>query len=188
MTLGKTPERFLFLLFLGNSFLLLGGSIHMPMDIEAIYNKYGPMVFRRCMSLLKDEAEAEDITQMVFMRLIEKQELLTDEYPSSLLWSMTTRLCLNRIRDRKRRGLGTGGEMLDQITCFDDFESRSLAENMLDKLFQKEPASSQTIAVLHFIDGMTYEEVAREMGMSVSGIRKRLRNLRSRLQQMEALP
>jgi RNA polymerase sigma-70 factor (ECF subfamily) len=36
------------------------------------------------------------------------------------------------------------------------------------------------IAVLHLVDGLSLEETARETGMSVSGVRKRLRQLRER--------
>ena len=37
------------------------------------------------------------------------------------------------------------------------------------------------MAVLHYVDGLTLEEVAEETGMSVSGVRKRLRGLRTSL-------
>jgi DNA-directed RNA polymerase specialized sigma24 family protein len=46
--------------------------------------------------------------------------------------------------------------------------------------------STRTIAVLHLVDGMTYEEVAREVGLAVSGVRKRLRTLRAHLRELEA--
>jgi RNA polymerase sigma-70 factor (ECF subfamily) len=42
------------------------------------------------------------------------------------------------------------------------------------------------MAVLHHVDGMTLEQVARECGMSISGVRKRLRGLRASLGNMEA--
>ena len=37
------------------------------------------------------------------------------------------------------------------------------------------------MAVMHHVDGMTLEQVARECGLSVSGVRKRLRRLRETL-------
>ena len=49
---------------------------------------------------------------------------------------------------------------------------------LLDWLFRRHPASTRTMAVLHYVDGMTLEQVARECGLSVSGVRKRLRALR----------
>jgi RNA polymerase sigma-70 factor (ECF subfamily) len=38
---------------------------------------------------------------------------------------------------------------------------------------------------LHYVDGMTLEQVANEVSMSVSGVRKRLRGLRASLQELE---
>jgi DNA-directed RNA polymerase specialized sigma24 family protein len=35
--------------------------------------------------------------------------------------------------------------------------------------------------VLHHVDGLTLEEVAAEVGMSVSGVRKRLRTIKDKL-------
>jgi RNA polymerase sigma-70 factor (ECF subfamily) len=55
---------------------------------------------------------------------------------------------------------------------------------LLDRLFGRHPESSRTIAVLHYVDGLTLEEVADEIGMSVSGVRKRLRALRASLTEM----
>ena len=56
---------------------------------------------------------------------------------------------------------------------------------MLARLFRREPASTRTMAFLHFVDGMTLAEVAGEVGMSVSGVRKRLRGLRASLKELE---
>jgi len=58
------------------------------------------------------------------------------------------------------------------------------ARNLLQKLFSAQKESTGTIAVLHLLDGMTLEEVADYTGMSVSGVRKRLRPLRSQLKEL----
>jgi DNA-directed RNA polymerase specialized sigma24 family protein len=47
------------------------------------------------------------------------------------------------------------------------------ASLLLDWLFGRHPESSRTIAVLHYVDGLTHEEVARRTQLSVSGVRKR---------------
>lgn len=144
------------------------------------------MVMRRCLALLKDEAEASDMMQDVFMRIYSARGRLDLESPSSLLWNTATRLCLNRIRDKKRRGLNVDcSEMLLNIASADDEQDAYEASNMLTKVFAKEPESSRTIAVLHFLDGMTLEETAREVGLSVSGVRKRLRNLQAKVKGLE---
>jgi RNA polymerase sigma-70 factor (ECF subfamily) len=118
----------------------------LPIDIEDYYRRHGPMVLRRCRSLLRDEPQAVDA---------------------------------NKLRARRRRPEDPRSELLWQIAAADDAESRGAARNLLDRLFANSPASSGTIAVLHLVDGMTLQEVADAVGMSMSGVRKRLRALRA---------
>ena len=75
-------------------------------------------------------------------------------------------------------------ELLLNIACMDD-DRDSDAKGILDRLFSREPESSRTIAVLHYVDGMTLEETAREVNLSVSGVRKRLRGLQAKIKTLE---
>jgi RNA polymerase sigma-70 factor (ECF subfamily) len=133
---------------------------------------------RRCRHLLGDEDEALDVTQDVFVRLCQAGDPSTIKHPSSFLYVTATNLCLNRIRDRRRHAETSDDEMLYQIASADDTEAQIGARSVLNRIFKQHPASSRTIAVLHYVDGLTLEETAREVGMSLSGVRKRLRALR----------
>ncbi len=152
------------------------------MDIEALYNQYGPMVLRRCRRLLQDEDQALDITQDVFVKILESHNTMHVKYPSSLLYRIATNLFLNRIRDNRRRGESAHEDMLGYIADIDDPSPQLEARSVLNFIFRRQQESTRTMAVLHFLDGMTLEEVAHEVGMAVSGVRKRLRNLRNTME------
>jgi RNA polymerase sigma-70 factor (ECF subfamily) len=149
-------------------------------DVEQLYRRYAPMVLRRCRRLLQNEEQAVDAMQDVFVKLLTHRERLHGRYPSSLLYRIATNVCLNIIRDRKSSRTDTGDEFLARIACCDEQESKTLAVVILARLFRREKPSTREIAVLHFVDGMTYREVARETSLSVSGVRKRLRDFRAR--------
>ncbi len=151
----------------------------MAVDVQALYSQFGPMVLRRCRKLLRDEDHALDAMQDVFVLLLRNEARLDDAAPSSLLLRMATNVCLNRIRSAGRRPEDPDDETLVQIACADDAEARSLARSLLGKVFGRELESTKAIAVMHLVDGMTLEEVAREVGLSVSGVRKRLRTLKA---------
>ena len=121
---------------------------------------------------------------VLFVKLLESRKRLTDEFPSSLLYRMATNTCLNRLRNGKRKPETAGDELLLSIATADEVEPSIEARSVLDRLFGNEP-STHTIAVLHYIDGKTLEETAREVEMSVSGVRKRLRKLRETLTGLE---
>jgi len=155
------------------------------LDIEELSHRYGPMVLRRCRRLLRNEDEAMDACQDVFVRLIERRGWLVARHPSSLLYRIATNVCLNRIRARGRRPTTDDEAALLRIASAERPGARQEAALMLDRLFGRQPVSSRTIAVLHYLDGLTLEQVAEVVDLSVSGVRKRLRSLRHALREME---
>ena len=162
-----------------------GKNILDRMAFSKLYEAYAPMVYRRCVFLLKDDAEAKDMVQNVFLRVYERMDTLDLSQPSSLLWNTATRLCLNRIRDKKRRGLDVdSSELLLTIACAEEDDGIE-ARGLLAKIFSKEQESTRTIATLHYVDGMTLEETAETVGLSVSGVRKRLRTLQAKIKNLE---
>ena len=172
--------------FPGCYIVVNGEEILKKAHFAKVYEAYAPMVYRRCMALLKDEAEASDLMQDVFLRIFAGMDRLNLDSPSSLLWNTATRLCLNRIRDKKRRGLDVdSSELLLNIACADDEQEGYEARGILAKIFSREQESTRTIAVLHYVDGMTLEETAEMVGLSVSGVRKRLRTLQARVKNLE---
>jgi len=156
----------------------------MAVDVEAFYRSHGPMVLRRCRRLLRDEAKAVDAMHDVFVEILRRQDSLEVSSPAGLLLTTATHVCLNRLRSERRRPEDAEDEMLFQIAALGndgDAEERSLAGRILARLFTGQPQSTRLIAVLHFVDRLSLEEVACEVGMSVSGVRKRLRALKARL-------
>jgi RNA polymerase sigma-70 factor (ECF subfamily) len=149
-------------------------------DVEQLYRRYSPMVLRRCRQLLQNEDQAADAMQDVFVRLLSSQNRLHGQFPSSLLFRIATNVCLNIIRDRKPGKPDLGQDALSRIACCDEQETRTLSAIILARLFRREKSSTREMAVLHFVDGMSYGEVACETRLSVSGVRKRLRDFRSR--------
>jgi RNA polymerase sigma-70 factor (ECF subfamily) len=156
----------------------------MTVDIESLYGALGPMVLRRCRRLLRDEQKAQDAMQDVFVEILRRKATLDDRAPASLLLKTATNVCLNRLRSQRRHPedhddalmmtlAGAGGGATT--------EGRSLARRLLDRIFGDAPESTALIAVLHHVDGLTLEEVAAEVEMSVSGVRKRLRAIKDKL-------
>jgi RNA polymerase sigma-70 factor (ECF subfamily) len=170
----------------------------MALDVEGTYLRYGPLVLRRCRKLLRHDAKAQDAMQDVFVSLLRYESRLDDEALSALLLRMATNVCLNKLRTERRHPEDRDDELLQRIAAADDHEgsgagsaeSRTIAQSLLGRLFRADDplaASTRTIATMHLVDGMTLEEVAREAGLSVSGVRKRLRTLRGRLNELEGV-
>ena len=92
----------------------------MNINIEELYKKYGPMVLRRCRYLLKNEEKALDAMQDVFVNLISNCEKIENTYMSSLLYRIATNVCLNIIRDEKKRPETADNEIFNYIADYND--------------------------------------------------------------------
>lgn len=158
----------------------------MALDIEDLYRRFGPMVLRRCRRLLGDSDAADDAMHDVFVELCRRHDTLVDAGLSSLMYRTATNVCLNRLRSRRRRPSEPATELLSQIADLQPTEGRLAARSLLDRVLGREPESSATIAVLHLHDGLTLEQTAEIVGLSVSGVRKRLRRIQAALGQLGA--
>ena len=155
-------------------------------DVEACYRRHGPMVLRRCRQLLRDEEQAVDATQDVFVQLLRRPSLV-DRGLSSLLYRMATNVCLNRIRSRRRRPEDAASDLLERIAGASCPDQRGYARRLLEQVFGRHQPSTATMAVLFLLDGLTLEQVAAHTGLSVSGVRHRLRTLKRDVAELEDL-
>lgn len=148
-------------------------------EIEALYERFGSMVYGRCMQMLRNEDDAIEAMQDVFVKVLKMGDVDISS-PSSLLYVMATRHCLNILRSKKRRPEAPDTDLVSRIANTGTSQ-RSYARMMLDWLFGQNPKHSQLIAMLYYVDGLTHAEVAREVDMSVSSVRRRLKTMRNML-------
>ncbi len=143
------------------------------------------MVLRRCKRLLGDEEKALDAMQDTFVRVLRHSDRLNDRAPSSLLYCIATNVCLNILRSDRRHPKVSGDEILLNVASAEDVEEKAVTRHLLEGIFRRERSSTRVMAVLHYVDKMTLEEVASHVGLSVSGVRKRLAALKTRTQALE---
>ena len=157
----------------------------MAIDIAAWYEKYGPMVIRRCRGILKSEEDALDAVHDVFVNLLKGELRLHDRFPSSLLYTMATNVCLNRLRKKKWEksidfsgDLSAGEEAL--FSGADEGFDQVEAELVLEGILKDESEMNRAICFMYHADGMTLKEIGEAVGLSISGVRKRLEAFKSR--------
>ena len=110
----------------------------MEINVEDYYLRYGPMVLRRCRQLLRDEEKALDALQEVFTKLLLHKERLKSLYPSSLLFRISTNVCLNMIRAQLKHQSGNMKDILANIALYDESEDRLIINDILERIFKKE--------------------------------------------------
>ena len=150
------------------------------LDVEALYRSHGDMVLGRCRNLLRHEADAQDACQEVFLKVHRYRESFRAEAkPSTYLFRVTTTVCLNRLRSRRRRR----EDLQDEETAV-PVRDTLLAGHALRDLVQRVLAladeKTQAAIIYHYVDGMTHAEVGELLGLSAAAIRKRIATFKKR--------
>jgi RNA polymerase sigma-70 factor (ECF subfamily) len=70
-------------------------------EVAELAQRYGPQVYRVAHRLLGDSAQAEDVQQDVFLRLLEGDAIAVASWPAYLT-TLATRLAIDRLRRQQR--------------------------------------------------------------------------------------
>jgi RNA polymerase sigma-70 factor, ECF subfamily len=155
-------------------------------QISSLYLRFGPLIYRRCLKLLRDPASARDATQEVFVRALCHAERLTqDREGLPWLYQVATNYCLNHIRNARHIEFREPQDLPEpalQQGCEEWLEARQVVLSLLDQFDQK----TQEIAIYAFMDGMTQEEIADTVGLSRKTVGKKLGIISKKIEEMTA--
>ena len=132
------------------------------LQLRALFDRFGPMVYRRCMALLGNHHDAEEATQEVFVRAM-KAGNPTDGPASSWLYRIATNYCFNQIRDRKRRD-----ELWQQHGANRSTAANPAPANLLlvQKILDSVDEQCGLAALYVYVDGMSHREASELMDVS----------------------
>jgi RNA polymerase sigma-70 factor, ECF subfamily len=165
---------------------------------EQLVKRYDRNVFRIAQHITQNREDAEDVVQDAFLKAYENLEQFQG---NSKFYTWLVRIAVNEslMKLRKRRTDKTVS--LDQdIETEEDTMPREVADwspnpeqlykqgelkEILTKTINGLPASFRTVFVLRDVEGLSTEETAEALGLSIPAVKSRL--LRARLQLRERL-
>jgi RNA polymerase sigma-70 factor (ECF subfamily) len=135
--------------------------------LRLLYVRYSENVYGYVRSIVRDEKEAEDLTQHVFLKLITAICKYDDRGVPFSAWLL--RLARNAALDHLRRRRATPAEEVYGADTHVDEDSLDRARSLraaLDTL----PEEQRNVVVMRHVIGLTPLEIADKMGRSESSI------------------
>ena len=161
-------------------------SMRSEVDIAALAETYSALLFRVAHSVLRSRAEAEDVVQDVFVRIIEHRRSLP-EVRDMRVWLI--RITWNLSIDRRRR---IRPEQLDQsfaeslvgssVPTDKALEEAQRMKSVLHEL-ERLPRGERYVLLLSAIEELGTPEIAQVLGRSESAVRALLFRARTRLRE-----
>ena len=148
--------------------------------ISELVDQYGDMVLRLSYTYLKNKADAEDVVQDVFLKIIEKNPDFHDKaHEKSWIMKVTVNTCKNKLNlfwNKNKRSIDEVAEIAADDTYHTDSNTLKAVMSLPDKY---------RIAIyLYYYGGYSTPEISKLIGKSETTVRSLLHRARNRLKKL----
>lgn len=144
--------------------------------------QYQNMVFSTAMRLLANPTEAEDVSQEAFLKAYERyDELSASPTAGGWLRKVTTNLCLNHLTRYRARwsffselaGHQEEDEPIEFAAPGDLVQELAQADRhqLVEQALQRLPSAQRVPLVLFHLEGLSYEEIAEKLRVSLGKVK-----------------
>ena len=148
-------------------------------ELESCIRLFHSSVYRLALSCVKNEAEAEDICQTAFCRLLDYNgEFAAAENCRAWLFRVTVNLSKNLLKSKR---FTRTAELDENIPARHGFSDE---ETALWETVSKLPPKYRAAIHLYYYEGYSVKEIADMTGDSVSAVTTRLARAREKLKKL----
>jgi RNA polymerase sigma-70 factor (ECF subfamily) len=149
-----------------------------PAALASLYDRYAPLVYGLARRIVRDEGQAEDLVQEVFLRIWNRPEVYDRGRGTFRAWllSIAHHLAVDVLRRRRRevsyqeKLTGPGGSA-DPFEAAVDQVDGATVRSLLGRL----PPDQRRVIELAYFEGLTQREIAARLGEPLGTVKTRLR-------------
>jgi len=165
-------------------------------DIGIFYREYYSMVYKRCLDLLHNEEDAQDVAHEVFAKIqeLKSKGQLHVSYPKSYLFKTGTNMGINK-KKRARNELikiydmatneslnwfkekGEQGQEVWESGIIDNGYDQVEAKMIVQAILDEQDETTRKIFFYRYHDDKTLEEIGKVVGLSKIAVHKRIKKL-----------
>lgn len=152
-------------------------SVRPAEDVETIIERYGDLLYRLCILMLKNESDAEDVIQETLIKFYRKAPAFENaDHEKAWLIRVATNECRDLLRFRVRHPLAE----VEQIMVASEDSTDSGILEALASL----PEKYKLVLALYYVEGYKVEDIAKIIGRTSSAVKMRLQKGRRLLEKV----
>lgn len=152
-----------------------------------LFPRYTLLLLGVCMKYLKNEEEAKDCVQQIFLKAITELHKYKVDYFKSWLYMVAKNHCLMKLRDKNKRpveinenALSAANEETDKAMLEQKDKVLSIMEEMLEELNEEQ----KKCVKLFYLDKQSYQQIADTTGFTLMQVKSYIQNGKRNLKQM----
>lgn len=156
--------------------------------IGVLYERYADKVYRKCLSFVKDEAIAEDLTHDIFIKLYMNLASFKGKSKfSTWLYSITYNFCIDYIRKRKKRKTVSVEEergFVDdmEVESLDDFQDMKVTQ--LAAVLEQVKVEEKMILLMKYRENMSIKDIQESLNVSESAVKMRIKRAKEKVRKL----
>ena len=146
--------------------------------IGILLERYTLLLLGVCMKYLKDETEARDCVQQIFLKVLTEVGKYKIDYFKSWLYMVAKNHCLMRLRDR---GAKTIKELNDYHGATIETDKQQLITNektfdLLEEALNELSEEQRQSVILFYLNKKSYQEISEKTGFSLMQVKSYIQN------------
>ncbi|WP_340065007.1 sigma-70 family RNA polymerase sigma factor [Ascidiimonas aurantiaca] len=155
-----------------------------------LYDRYGEKVYRKCYGFVRNEDEAKDLTQDLFLKLFIKLDTYRAEAKfSTWLYSFTYNFLVKYVKRDPHKKLSERWLRLnkkDDLQTYEDFDVNEeelfeFQSSLLLKALELVEPSDKALLLMKYQDGILVKDIQTIFGINESAVKMRLKRARIRV-------
>lgn len=147
---------------------------------EELYDRFSSLLYLHAYRMLRDQEEARDVVQEMFINLWEKKENIVIKTVSAYLYSSIRNRVLDKISKEKSKSKYLESMSFYQVNYNHEIPDRQLYEKELKTLIEKEidcmPKRMREIFLLSRFEYLTHRKIGEKLGISEATVKKQVNN------------
>ena len=155
---------------------------------EQVYRTYHRRVYAQCLRMTRSVAEAEDLTQEVFIQLYRKLKTFRGD---SLFTTWLHRLTTNAVLMHFRKVAARPEQTIEDAETLNSFVDRTPHQNSslvdriaLDEAIRQLSPGYRAVFILHDMEGYEHHQISKMLGCAVGTSKSQLHKARMKLRRL----
>lgn len=155
-------------------------------SFETLFNLYGSLILGYATKLLKNKASAEDISQEVWVKIAKAAPNYQPQGQfKAWAFTLTRNLCFNKMKsDQRLQFYEDVTQLAEANDTSETIETKYFNDKKVEEvssLLDSLPDNQRISLLLVAIEGMSYEEVAEHMSISIGATKSLIHRARKTL-------
>ena len=147
---------------------------------ETLMKRYTSQVYGAALRLVKDDGNAQEVTQMAFIQAYRQLDSWRGENFGAWVTIIANHIALRMLEKEKRRQMEPLDENTDPPNEEYD-EQRELQLQSLEKAITQLPEIDRQIIQWHYYEGVPLQTIAQRVGQTENNIKVRIFRIREKL-------